>query len=87
MDFLIEKAGRGKLANFVKRGGGSIDDAQYAASQEWASIATPKGRVRLGKAVSDGSQSYYDGPPNFANPESTKMLREVLEEISEYWNG
>lgn len=84
-EFLFEKAGKGGLAGFVRKGIGSVDDAQFAASQEWASIAAPKGRVRWGKGVSDGTQSYYDEPPNFANPESTRMLRQVLEEVSEYW--
>ncbi len=42
-DLLFDKAGGGKLAAFVKHGKGTIDDAIFGASQEWASIATPAG--------------------------------------------
>ena len=37
-EFLLEKAGDGKLADFVLRGIGSVDQAQLAAAKEWASI-------------------------------------------------
>ncbi|WP_035467425.1 hypothetical protein [Burkholderia sp. WSM2232] len=42
-DYLFNKAGGGALADFVKNGKETIDDAQYAAAQEWASISAPRG--------------------------------------------
>jgi hypothetical protein len=42
--FLIFHAGGGISARFIKQGLGTVDDAQYAASKEWASIAAPAGR-------------------------------------------
>lgn len=41
-DYLIDKVGSGALGKFVKQGKGTVDDAIYAASKEWASIAVPK---------------------------------------------
>lgn len=36
---------------------GSVDDAMYAASKEWASIAVPEGRTISDGRVSDGTLS------------------------------
>jgi hypothetical protein len=81
-DFLIDHAGGGVLIKFIKKGLGTVDDAQFAASQEWASIATPSGRRIKNGRVSDGTLSYYEGANNHANMRSTSELRSVLEEIS-----
>lgn len=80
-DFLFEKAGGGKLADYVKRGEGAVDDAMYAASKEWASIAAPKGKTTKNKNTSDGTKTYYDDGANHANQQSTTRLRELLESI------
>jgi hypothetical protein len=80
-EYLIEKAGGGALARFIKSGQGSVDDAQYAASKEWASIATPAGRTIGDGSVSDGTLSYYESRANRANSESTSLLRNILQEI------
>jgi hypothetical protein len=84
-EFLIYKAGtrevtRG-LAKFVIEGKGTVENAQYAASQEWASVATSSGcEIRNGR-VSDGTLSYYESAANHANKKSTASLRAILEEI------
>lgn len=81
-DFLIFHAGKGVLAKFIKEGVGTVDDAQYAASKEWASIAAPVGcHIRDGR-VSDGTLSYYEGANNHAYMPSTNIFRDVLVEIS-----
>lgn len=76
----LKKLG-GKLTAFVKRNEGTVEDAQYAASQEWASIAAPNGKGITGGRISDGSQSYYESATNSANSKSTQKLREILIEI------
>ncbi|MDI3262294.1 MAG: hypothetical protein QJR11_05745 [Fulvimonas sp.] len=80
-EFLLDKAGGGALGAFVKKGIGTVDDAQYAASKEWASIAAPKGRPIKNGEISDGTLSYYESAANMANLKSSKELNEILEEI------
>ena len=80
-DYLFDKAGGGKLADYVKRGKGSVDDAMYAASKEWASIAAPAGRAIKTGQISDGTLSYYEGRANHANQQSTAELRRLLESV------
>jgi len=82
-EYLLSKAGGGALASFVRDGVGSVDDAQYAAAKEWASIAAPKGYKTKKDNVSDGNLSYHEGAANSANAGSTRGLREVLMEIAE----
>lgn len=82
-EFLIYKAGGGKLAAFVKQGLGTIDDAQLAAADEWASIAAPNGARILDGRVSDGTLSYFESNANSANQSSTRRLRAILQEISQ----
>lgn len=80
-EYLLEKAGGGALARFVKDGTGTVDDAQHAAAKEWASIAAPSGkRIRDGR-TSDGSMSHYESAANRANSVSTSDLRTILHEI------
>lgn len=80
-EYLIEKAGGGALARFVKDGTGTVDDAQHAAAKEWASIASPTGRKIRDGRQSDGSMSYYESAANKANSVSTRDLRATLQEI------
>jgi LysM domain len=93
-EFLLDKAGGGVLAAFVRDGRGSIDAAQFAAAQEWASIAVPAG-MRIGRwdadrgqyvsggPVSDGRMSYYQrAGTNSASMSATNALRELLVEIN-----
>jgi hypothetical protein len=84
-DFLFDQTPG--LSNFVKKGRGSVDDAQYAAARQWASIAVPNGlkiSKDYGGAVSDGTTSYYEEPgQNGANMKSTNKLREILIEIEQ----
>ncbi len=81
-EFLIYHAGGGKLAAFIFKNVGSLTDAQYAASQEWASIAAPEGTKIKDGRISDGTLSYYEkAKQNHANPRSTAMVIAVLEEI------
>ncbi|MDF3865940.1 hypothetical protein P3W53_15775 [Pseudomonas denitrificans (nom. rej.)] len=80
-EYLLDKAGGGALGAFVKRGKGTIDDAQLAAAKEWASIAAPSGRKISDGRISDGSLSYYGSPANYANQESTRLLREILSSL------
>lgn len=82
-EYLLEKAGGGALASFVRDGVGTVDDAQYAAAKEWASIAAPKGYKTKKDNVSDGNLSYHEGAANSANAGSTRGLRELLMEIAE----
>ncbi|MCO6060483.1 hypothetical protein NG726_28000 [Pseudomonas sp. MOB-449] len=77
-EFLFAKAGGGALARFVEENKGSADDAQYAASKEWASIAAPAGRRISDGRVSDGAMSYYSGSANSANIGSTAQLGAIL---------
>ncbi|SEN67723.1 hypothetical protein SAMN04487857_1372 [Pseudomonas sp. ok272] len=80
-EYLLEKAGGGALAKFIKYGKGELNDAQNAAAKEWASIAVPSGyRIKDGR-ISDGTLSYYESSANRANSESTKRLRIALEHI------
>ena len=80
-DFLFEKAGGGKLADYVKRGKGTVDDAMYAASKEWASIAAPNGLKTKSGNISDGTRAYHDDNANKENQKSTRELRLLLESI------
>jgi hypothetical protein len=96
-EYLFDKAGGGALAAFVVRGHGTVDTAQYAASKEWASIATPAGyaigryhKVNGRKVyyISNGRMSYYERPgQNAANMTSTSQLRHFLEEIANSRRG
>jgi hypothetical protein len=81
-DYLFNKAGNGKLANFVKNNQGGVDDAQLAAAKEWASIAVPTGRPISNGTVSDGTMSYYQGKANSANRDSTAQLRRILQQLA-----
>jgi len=80
-EYLFNKAGGGKLAAFVTKGEGTIDDAQYSASKEWASISVPKGLQIEDGSVSDGTMSYYQGSANSSSSDSTKKLRDALVKI------
>lgn len=80
-EYLIDKAGNGGLSGFIKHGKGSIDDAQYAAAMEWASIAAPAGMKIKDGRVSDGTLSYHESRANRANIKSTTMLRDALKRL------
>jgi hypothetical protein len=80
-EYLIDKAGDGVLSKFVKKGQGTIDEAQYAAAKEWASIAVPSDMTTRHGAISNGSLSYYQGVANHSFMESTNRLRELLGKI------
>ena len=82
-DFLIFHAGGGVLARFIKQGVGTVDDAQYAASKEWASIAVPAERPIKDGRISDGTLSYYEGRNNHAYMPSTNKLKNILAQISQ----
>jgi len=91
-EYLVEKAGGGRLADFIDKGEGTVDTAQYAAAQEWASIAVPKGyrtapykigKVRYPGDISDGTLSYYYRNANRANVSSTNALRSELQTIAD----
>lgn len=92
-EFLLQKAGGGKLFAFVKKGIGTSESAQYAAAKEWASIAVPAG-LRIGKynpvtkqydptgPISNGHMSYYEKPgQNSASITATNELRLLLNQI------
>ena len=80
-EYLIHKAGGGKLADYVFKGKGSVDDAMYAASKEWASIAAPKGRRISKDRISDGTDSYYESKANHASMKSTNAVKAYLLKI------
>lgn len=83
-EFLLPKAGGGKLAAFIFNAIGSVDDAQYAAAKEWASIGVPTGRRDMNGMVSDGFRSYYEkAGTNSASRSATRTLRSLLLEIDE----
>lgn len=84
-EYLLDKAGSGGLGAFVRKRKGTIDDAQLAAAQEWASIAAPTGRRISDGRISDGSLSYYESSANHANTDSTRMLRDILIEVRAAW--
>lgn len=78
---------RPTLGAFVLDGKGTVQLAQYEASKEWASIATPHGlkiSKKNGGYVSDGTKSFYESKANHANMGSTKMVKEILEKILKY---
>ncbi|HEY1606010.1 MAG TPA: hypothetical protein VGF77_10495 [Allosphingosinicella sp.] len=79
--YLIPSAGNGALGRFLTKGVGTVDQAQYAAAHQWASIAVPKG-LRRGKAagyqISDGTMSYYPKPANAASMRETHAIRSLL---------
>jgi LysM repeat protein len=78
-DFLLQKAGNGKLADFVLNGKGSVDSAQLAAAKEWASIAVPAGYKNKYGIVSDGNLSYYQKTgQNAASATASRELRALL---------
>lgn len=79
-EFLLPK--REKLAKFIFDGVGTVDDAQYAAAKEWASIGVPLGRADQNGITSNGYRSYYEKPgTNSASRVTTQELRELLIEI------
>lgn len=57
-EFLIPK--RKGLDNYLKGGKTSIEQAQYEASMEWASIPVPKGYKTQSGKISNGHTTYYD---------------------------
>lgn len=78
---------RPTLGAFVLHGKGTVQLAQYEASKEWASIATPNGlkiSKKNGGYVSDGTKSFYESKANHANMGSTKMVKEILENFLKY---
>lgn len=78
-EFLLDKAGGGVLAAFVKEGRGTIDQAQYAAAKEWASIGVPAGYKNKYGVVSNGNLSYYQKEgQNAASATATQELRTLL---------
>jgi hypothetical protein len=76
-EYLVQR--RAPLARFIFHGTGSVDDAQYAAAQEWASVAVPQNyRTRHGR-LSDGGTTFYDGgPANRASSRATGAVRRYL---------
>ena len=57
-EFLIPK--RKGLNDYLKGGKTSIEQAQYEASKEWASIPVPKGEKTQSGKISDGTMTFYD---------------------------
>ena len=81
-EFLLEKAGGGRLADFVLRGQGSVDSAQLAAAKEWASIGVPPNYRNTYGVVSNGNTSYYErAGTNSASRSATAALRNFLTEL------
>jgi LysM repeat protein len=90
-EYLIGKAGGGKLEAFINQGKGTVETAQYAAAKEWASIAVPEGLPINGYTdkegqyhpgpISNGRMSYYESKANHANMDSTNQLRIALQQI------
>lgn len=78
---------RPNLGKFVLKGIGTAQNAQFEAAKEWASIATPEGLAiskKYGGYISDGKKSYYESRANHANPDSTKMVKQILDKIYQY---
>lgn len=89
-EVLIPKAGGGALARFLSEGIGTVDQAQYAAAKEWASVAVPKGlrtSKKSGYRISDGTMSYYGGAANGASMRETHSLRKFLFQIQQQRNN
>jgi hypothetical protein len=77
-DYLV----RGALRDILNGRGATVDQAQYAAAKQWASVAVPAGyRTRRG-TVSDGTLTYYPGPANRANIHGTRALRAFLGDLT-----
>jgi hypothetical protein len=78
-EYLVPTAHNGALGRYIFEGRGTVDDAQYAAAREWASIALPAGRLTESGRRSDGRMTYYDkGSANSANVSATNALRTYL---------
>jgi hypothetical protein len=79
-EFLVRR----DLKAYLKDPRVGVDQAQYSASRQWASIAVPKGKptgmrdAKGHRIISDGTMSYYGGA-NSANLDATREVRRVLE--------
>jgi hypothetical protein len=79
-EFLVRR----DLKAFLKDPRIGVDQAQFSAAHQWASIAVPKGYptgkrdAKRRPIISDGTMSYYGGG-NSANMNSTRELRRILE--------
>ncbi|WP_143756675.1 hypothetical protein [Caballeronia glebae] len=82
MSFFSKKEDGGALANFVNTGKGTVDDAQYAAAKEWASIAVPSEMPINNGAISNGSMSYYQSGANSAFMGSINKLGALLKRVA-----
>lgn len=81
---------RRDLKRFLNDPTVGVDQAQYSAARQWASIAVPKGFPTKHRAISDGTMTYYDDKPrdgkrpaNKANVPATREFRKILEG----WHG
>lgn len=81
-DFLLPKAGSGALGRFVQDGECSVEDAQFAAAQRWASIGVPKGYPDKKGIISDGYRSFHESAANHANRQATDAMRSSLSELA-----
>ena len=81
--YLVPTAGDGALGRFMTSGAGTVDQAQFAAAQQWASIAVPAGYRTQRDAISNGMMSYYGGPANRANLNETQALRSLLSNLKQ----
>ncbi|WP_442865176.1 phage tail tape measure protein [Acinetobacter sp. HY1485] len=79
-EFLIPK--RKGLNNYLKGNGSNLEQAQYEASMEWASIPVPTGfKTQTGK-ISDGTSTYYDkNKGNKAKNGHGVKIRNALQQI------
>jgi len=72
-----------KLYKFLLSGEGSLTDAHYDATREWASIASPAGYPLESKKIGNGSETYYVlTGVNHASATSTKLLVDLLHDVA-----
>jgi hypothetical protein len=75
-EFLVRR----DLKRYLKDPTVGVDQAQYSAARQWASIAVPKNYRTKSGAISDGTKTFYDDRgENKANIPATEEFRKVLE--------
>ncbi|HEY4242731.1 MAG TPA: peptidoglycan-binding protein [Kofleriaceae bacterium] len=77
--YLIGPVKRPVIAAYLEHGRGSLEDAVYDASKEWASIEVPAGRPIRGGTISNGHVSYYESGANHARAGSGARIAARLQ--------
>lgn len=84
-NYLILGPKRPALRDFIMYGRGTVQDAQYDAAREWASIGVPNNEcINACKRKSDGYTSFYAGKNNAASRPGTDTVVAILNKIGQW---